>query len=257
VKRLPRRLRHGEEATLVEHLGELRTRLIVALTALAVAFAIAYGFHGHILEWLNRPLPKHLRKPVTFSPIEPFTTSVWVSLYAAFLLALPIILWQLWSFLAPAFDPSSERRILVLVGLASGLAAAGFAFGYWILLPRAIHFLTNYDDKHFTILIQAKAYYSFVATVLVGIVVVFELPLVILGLVYLGVLSSRGLRRHRRAGYFITAVIGLALPGPDPVTTALEVLPMWALYELSIWLAVFVERRRRRATLTAPWHAQP
>ena len=90
---LPRRLRHGEEATLVEHLGELRARLIVSLAALAVGFAVAYAFHGHILHWLNRPLPEHLRKPVTFSPIEPFATSVWASLWAALLIALPIIFW--------------------------------------------------------------------------------------------------------------------------------------------------------------------
>ena len=77
---LPRRLRHGEEATLVEHLGELRTRLIICLGALAVAFAVTFAFHGHILDWLNRPLPAQLQKPVTLSPIEPFTTSVWVSL---------------------------------------------------------------------------------------------------------------------------------------------------------------------------------
>ena len=104
---LPRRLRHGEEATLVEHLGELRTRLIISLAALAVGFGIAYAFHGRILDWLNRPLPPSLDKPVTFSPIEPFATSIMVSLWAGLLLALPIVLWQLWAFLAPAFE---ERR---------------------------------------------------------------------------------------------------------------------------------------------------
>jgi sec-independent protein translocase protein TatC len=82
-----------------------------------------------------------------------------------------------------------------------------------------------------------------VSTVLLGIVVVFELPLVLLGLVYLGVITSAQLRRNRRIGYFIVAVIALGLPGPDPVTTALELLPMWALFEGSIWLAVLAEKR--------------
>src|SRR5438552_7407954 len=86
MARLPRRLRHGEEATLVEHLGELRARLIISLAAIAIAFAVTYGFHGQLLDWLNRPLPEQLRKPVTFSPIEPFTTSIMVTLYASFLL---------------------------------------------------------------------------------------------------------------------------------------------------------------------------
>jgi sec-independent protein translocase protein TatC len=247
VARLPRRLSHGEEATLVEHLDELRSRLFVVLGAFVVCSIVAFVFHGHVLDWLNRPLPADRRHPVTLGVTEPFTISITVSMYAGFVLSLPIALWQLWGFFAPAFDPSVERKTFALVAFATGLAASGLAFGYWILLPRAIHFLTHYDDKHFTNLIQAKPYYSFVATVMLGVVVVFEMPLVVLGLVYLGVLSSRHLRRNRRLGYFITAVIGLALPGPDPVTTALEVLPMWVLYESSIWLAVLVERRQAAA----------
>jgi sec-independent protein translocase protein TatC len=161
-------------------------------------------------------------------------------------LALPVVLWQVWLFFAPAFDPSAERKVLGLALSAVVLAGAGVAFGYWVLLPRAVHFLTNYDNEHFRHLIRASSYYSFVVTVLVGIVLVFQTPLVVLGLVSLGVLSSRTLRRQRRMGYLITAAIALALPGPDPVTTFLELLPMWVLFEGSIWLAVFYERRRAK-----------
>jgi sec-independent protein translocase protein TatC len=155
-----------------------------------------------------------------------------------------VILWQVWAFFAPAFDHSAERKMLLLVTFAAALAAGGLAFGYWILLPRAIHFLTNYDSRHFLHLIKASTYYSFVVTILLGIVVIFQLPLVILGLVALGVLSSRTLRKNRRLGYLITAAVALALPGPDLVTTFLELLPMWVLFEGSIWLAVLVERRQ-------------
>ena len=126
---LPRRLRHGEEATLVEHLGELRARLFVTIGALVVGFAVAYAFHGRILTWLNEPLPANLRKPVTFSPIEPFATSIMVSLWAGLLLALPVVLWQLWAFLAPAIEEHRQRSIAVAVGFATVLAAAGVAFG--------------------------------------------------------------------------------------------------------------------------------
>jgi len=212
---LPRRLRHGEEATLVEHLGELRARLIVALAAIAVAFAVTYAFHGQLLDWLNRPLPHKFKRPVTFSPIEPFTTSIWVSLYASFLLALPVVLWQLWAFLAPAIEEHRQRSIAVVVAFATALGVGGVAFGYWIVLPPAIHFLTNYDNTHFQHLIQAKPYYNFVVTVLVGIVLVFQTPLIVLALVYLGILSSRTLRKQRRMGYLVTAAIALALGGPD------------------------------------------
>jgi sec-independent protein translocase protein TatC len=244
MARMPRRLGYGEEATLVEHLEELRWRIFISLGALALATIVAFAFHGHILDWLNRPLPLDRRRPVTLGVAEPFTVSVTVSVYAGFLLSLPVTLWQMWAFFAPALDAGIERRVAALVAAASGLGVGGLAFGYFVLLPRAVHWLTNYDNKHFTILVQAKAYYSFTSTVLLGIVLVFELPMVVLGLVYLGVLSSKRLRKHRRIGYFVVAVIALGLPGPDPVTTALELLPMWALFEGSIWLAWFVERRR-------------
>jgi sec-independent protein translocase protein TatC len=247
MARLPQhlqRLQHGEDATLVEHLEELRWRIVVMLGALAITTIVAFAFHGHLLDWLNHPLPADRRRVVTLGVAEPFTVSLTVSVYAGFLLALPVILWQLWSFLAPAFEPSIERRVRGLVAFATILGAAGLAFGYWILLPRALQWLTHYDDTHFTNLIQAKAYYSFTSTVLLGVVMVFELPVVLLGLVGIGVLSSATLRKNRRLGYFIVAVIALGLPGPDPVTTALELLPMWALFEGSIWLALFVERAR-------------
>jgi len=156
---------------------------------------------------------------------------------------LPVLLSQVWSFLAPALDSAAERRILLLAVFGVVLGAAGLAFGYEILLPRALHWLTGYDTTNFQLMIRASSYYSFVVTVLLGVVCVFETPLVVLALVNLGVLSSAGLRRNRRKGYFFVAVAALALPGPDPVTTLLELLPMWLLFEGSIWLAVLAERR--------------
>jgi sec-independent protein translocase protein TatC len=246
MSKLPRRLDHGEEATLDEHLEELRQRLFVIIGAVVVGTAVAYAFHNRLLTWLNQPLPPDHRKLLAIGVAEPFTVSVTVSIYAGLVLASPVILWQLWGFFAPAFESGVERKILGLVAAAAVLAAGGIAFGYWVLLPRALHWLTNYDSAHFVHLIQAKAYYSFVVTVLVGMVVIFQTPLVIVGLVSIGVLSSRTLRRNRRYGYFITALVALALPGPDLLTTFLELLPMWALFEASIWLAVLIERRRAK-----------
>ena len=234
-----------------EFLEELRRRLIVSLVAVGVATAVAFVFHNTILDWLARPLPPGHRHVVAFGVTEPFSVSIAVSLYAGLLFALPVILWQLWSFLAPALDPAAERRILCLALFGLVLGAAGLAFGYGVLLPRAVHFLTNYDTSHFKILIRASSYYSFVVSVLLGVVCVFETPLVVLALVNLGVLSSAGLRRNRRKGYFVVSVLALALPGPDPVTTLLELLPMLALFEGSIWLAVFAERRAAKLSVIA------
>ena len=239
----PRRFPREEEATLLEHLEELRGRILISLAAVAVATAVAFAVHDRILEWLAQPLPPEHRHLAAFSVTEPFSVSLTVSLYAGLLLALPVLLSQVWSFLAPALDSAAERRILLLAVFGVVLGAAGLAFGYEILLPRALHWLTGYDTTNFQLMIRASSYYSFVVTVLLGVVCVFETPLVVLTLVNLRVLSSAGLRRNRRKGYFFVAVAALALPGPDPVTTLLELLPMWALFEGSIWLAVLAERR--------------
>jgi len=255
MKRLPRRLRHGEEATLVEHLDELRTRIFVSLGALGIGFAVAFVFHRHLLHWLNAPLPADRGKPITLSVAEPFLTAMKVSLLAGLALALPVVLWQLWGFLAPAVEPHAERTVLLFVALATVLLVAGVAFGYWVVLPKAVSFLTNFDEQQFNAQIRAKDYYGFVMTVLLAVGLVFELPIFMLALVRLGVLSTSTLRRNRRLGYFIVAVVAVLLPGIDPVTTTFEMVPLLILYEASIWLAVVVERRSLRmeaASLTDP-----
>jgi sec-independent protein translocase protein TatC len=253
--KLPRRLRHGEEATLVEHLDELRTRIFVSLGALVLGFVVAFVFHRRILDWLNAPLPPERRKPITLSPAEPFLTSIKVSLLAGLALALPVILWQLWNFLAPAVEEHSERTVLIFVLMATALLIAGVSFGYWVVLPKAISFLTNWDEEQFVIQLRARDYYGFVMTVLLAVGLVFQLPIFMLALVRLGVVSTHTLRTHRRLGYFIVAVVAVLLPGIDPVTTTLQAVPLLALYETSIWLAVLVERRAARpepASLTDP-----
>jgi sec-independent protein translocase protein TatC len=243
MRRLPRRLRHGEEATLVEHLDELRSRIIVSLIAVGIAFVVAYVFHEQLIRWLEHALPPKHRHLLTLGVAEPFLTSIWVSLWAGFLIALPVVLWQLWSFLAPAFEQHTQRLVAGFVLLSSVLLACGLVFGYFVALPAAVHFLTNYDNNLFNVQIRARDYISFSMAVLLAVALVFELPIFVLALVRLGVLTTRQLRTNRRLGYFVVAVIGVLLPGIDPVTTAIETVPLWILYEFSIWLSVLVERR--------------
>jgi sec-independent protein translocase protein TatC len=241
--RVPRRLRYGEEATLVEHLDELRNRLIVSLLALTATTAVAFVFHHRIVHWLEGPLPEDRRQLITFGVAEPFLTSFKISLIVGLGAALPVLLWQLWSFLAPAFEESSQRVVALFVGFASVLLACGVAFGYWLVLPQALHFLTHYDDQFYNINIRARDYFSFATAVLLGVGIVFELPIFVLGLVRLGILTTYTLRHNRRLGYFVVAVIAVLLPGIDPITTTFEGVPLVVLYEGSIWLAVLMERR--------------
>jgi sec-independent protein translocase protein TatC len=245
MRLLPRRLSYGEEATLVEHLEELRGRIFACLIVIAVFFGVAFGFHDHILDWLNKPLPDRFdkQKPTTFGVAEPFLTSFKVSFMAAIMASIPVIFWQLWGFLAPAVEEHVQRRVVGFVAASAGLLFGGIAFGYYVVLPKAVHFLTNYDSDNFDIQLRAKDYYSFVVMVLMGVGIVFELPVFVLALVRIGILSTRTLRKQRRIGYFIVAVIAVLLPGIDPVTTLLEMVPLLVLYEGSIWLAVFFDRK--------------
>jgi sec-independent protein translocase protein TatC len=246
VRLLPRRLRPGEEATLVEHLGELRARIVISLLSIAVCFGFTYAFRAHLIHWLEQPLPEGRRKLVTFSPAEPFITSFMVSFYASFLLAFPIILWQVWSFFAPAFNVHTQRIVAGFTAFAAALMSGGVLFGYFVALPAAVHFLTNYDDNLYNIQIRARDYLGFASLVLLAVGVVFEVPIVILGLVRLRVLTVAKLKRNRRLGYVIMAAIAVALPGVDPVTTTVEMIPLMVLFEGSIWLSVFFEKRWAR-----------
>jgi sec-independent protein translocase protein TatC len=245
-KRLPRRLRHGEEATLVEHLGELRARLVVCLVAVGVGFGVAYAFHERIVRRLLGPLPDDV-DVVTLGVTEPFFTSLKVSFYAGMALALPIVLYQVWAFLAPAVEEGTQRVLSVFSLVASGLFAAGIAFGYFILLPKALHFLVEYDAALYETQIRASYYYSFVSLALFGMGLVFELPIFVLALVRLQVVTAAQLRRNWRMGFFLVVVVAMLLPTVDPVSLAFEAVPMLLLYFVSVWLATIFERRWQRA----------
>ena len=245
--RLPRRLQHGEEATLVEHLDELRTRLVVSLVTLAFAFGGAFAFQKQIIKWLRAPLPPEHRHLLTLSPTEPFFTALKVSFYAGLAVALPVLLWQLWSFLAPALEEHAQRVVAMFVAFGTVLFAAGVAFGYFVVLPKALQVLTNYDEEVFNIQIRAKEYFTFVTMTLFAIGLGFELPIFMLTLVRLGIVTSDRLRRTRRMGIVIVVAVAVLLPTVDPVSLVFEAVPLLALYEGSIWLCVLFERRWEKA----------
>lgn len=238
----PRRLGPDEEATLVEHLGELRHRLVIGLVALVPAFLLAFAFHSTLIEWLKRPLPPD-KQLVTLGVTEPFTTAVKVSLLAAIAIALPILLWQIWAFLAPAMNQATQRVISVFVVVATLLFATGVVFAYFVVLPAAVEFLTNFDDSLYNIQIRASYYLSFTSMVLLASGLAFEMPIFILALVRIGVLSSAKLRRNRRIGIVLMVCFAILLPTVDPVSLLFETIPLLILFESSIWLSVLMERR--------------
>ena len=243
---MPRRLGHGEEATLVEHLEELRQRLFVCIGVVVVAWIAAFIVHARVVRLLTDQLPHEHRKLLTLGIGEPFMTSLWLSLYLGFAISLPVLLWQAWAFFIPAFEQGHERMLKAFVFLATGLMVAGLFFGYYVALPAAAKFLTHFDSSIYNVQVQARPYISFATMVLLAMALVFELPIFVVGLTRMGVLTTARLRRNRRIGYFIVVCIAVALPGVDPVTTSIEAAPLLVLYELSIWLSLLLDRRAQR-----------
>src|SRR6266536_2780161 len=227
---------HEDRLSIVEHLDELRTRLVVSLLTFAVALALCFWQNHFILKLVNRPL--HGRTPLTLGVAEPFTTTLTVTAYAAILLSLPVVLYQRYAFVLPAFKPSERRVAFPLMMMIPFLFIAGVVFGYYVVLPAALKFLLNFNSDQFNTQIRARDYYSFVSLSLLSIGVLFQVPVGVLALTRLGVVSPRQLRKNRRYAILAIAVIAALLPGVDPVSMLIEMVPLVLLYELSILLAV-------------------
>lgn len=243
IRRLaPRRLGTDEEATVVEHLSELRHRLLIAIAAIIPAFLLTFAFHTHLIEWLKRPLPAD-KTLVTLGVVEPFTTAVKVSGLAAIAIVLPILVWQVWGFLAPAVDQATQRVLRVFIVIATGLFALGVVFAYFVVLPAAVTFLTNFDDTLYNVQIRASYYLSFTSLVLVASGLAFEMPIFILALVRIRVLTYERLRHNRRIGYALMVCFAILLPTVDPVSLLFETIPLLILFEVSIWLSKVMEKR--------------
>jgi sec-independent protein translocase protein TatC len=237
---MPRRVRpvsHEERLTLVEHLDELRNRLIVCAAAFGVALALCFWQNHLLLEIASEPLPSGHKQLITFGVTEPLTTTLTVAAYGAIALSLPVVLYQLYAFVLPAFSDVERRVALPIMLLAPLLFIAGVAFAYFVVMPAAVHFLLNFNNDQFNVQVRARDYYSFFSMTMLACGIVFQMPLAILAVTRLGIVSVAQLRSNRRYAYLAIAVIAAALPGVDPVSMLLEMVPLLALYELSILLA--------------------
>ena len=329
---------HEDRLSLVEHLDELRYRLIISLVVLGVAFAVCYWQNDWLLNTINKPLqstqnlsnsnghkrspledtavyglktaraqrltvpvlatqkrindllaskldltvaqqallakqnrqlddamratldaaasaPRNTeRLPVTLGVTEPFVTTFTVAGYAALLLALPFLLYQAYAFVLPAFSPREKKVALPIMLMVPVLFLAGVAFGYFVALPRAIHFLLTFNDGNFDILIRATDYYKFAIVLIALIGLLFQIPVGVLAVTRLGIISARQLAKSR--GYVIlgiAVVAAVATPTPDPVTMLIAMAPLLVLFELSVLLARILERRRRKAEPEERW----
>ncbi len=228
---------HEDRLTLIEHLDELRFRVIVCFAVFGVALALCFWQNHLLLEIAGGPLPSDHEKLLTFGITEPFTTTMTVAAYGALVLSMPILLYQVYAYVLPAFSDSERRTVLPILLLFPLLFLAGLAFSYFVVMPAAVKFLLNFNDTQFNVQVRARDYYSFFSTTMLAGGLVFQLPLAILAVTRLGIVKVEQLRSNRRYAYLLIAVIAAALPGVDPVSMLIEMVPLLVLYELSILLA--------------------
>jgi sec-independent protein translocase protein TatC len=308
-----RPIAHEDRLSLVEHLDELRTRIIICLIGFLIAFGFCFWQNDRILEILDRPLEKSAftqgsedpleraaefqqaekqlflqwevlaremarndelspalqarweqmselsratadaaptasgRRPVTLGVGEPFTVTFRVVGYAAMLLALPLLLYQAYAFILPAFSPREREVALPLMAMVPFLFAGGVVFAYYFVLPNAINFLQNFNDDNYDILLQARDYYKFSIMVLMVMGVLFQVPIGILAVTRVGIVTPAQLRKNRRYAILVIAIAAMLLPGQDPVTMLMMMAPLIVLFEGSILLAALLDRRAERA----------
>ncbi len=304
---------HDAQLSVVDHLDELRSRLIVSLLAIAVAFGLCFWQNHALLRLVNEPLsantqqqvangqgplgatysvqlgardvatqlravvailaaephsaataaslaavqtslhkditrlsaPPQGNKPVTLGIGEPFTATLTVTLIFALILALPVILLQIYGFFMPALEPREQRRLIPVMAAVPFLFAIGVTFGYLVVLPAALHFFQNFNSSQFNVLVQAGTYYKFAATILLAMGLLFQIPVAIIAITRAGIVTPRQLRRNRRWAVLGCCAVAAILPG-DAITMLLETLPLYLLFELSVLLATFSERREAR-----------
>lgn len=230
-------IRHDEEVSLVDHLDELRSRIIYSLIALALAFGLCFWQSSIVLDIAAAPLPEDERQLIVLAPAEAFMTTVTVCMYAAIVLAAPFISYQIFAYVLPAFSPRERRAIMPLVVAIPTLFIAGVVFAYFVVMPAAVDFLLSFNSDQFSTELRAREYYSFFAVTMIAGGIVFQVPVIVLALVRLQIVTIAQLRKNRRYAYLGIAVVAAALPGVDPITMLIEMVPLLMLYELSILLA--------------------
>jgi sec-independent protein translocase protein TatC len=237
---MPRRVKavsHEDRLTLVEHLDELRFRVVVCFAVFGVALALCFWQNHLLLEIAGGPLPDDHSRLLTFGVAEPFTTTVTVAAYGALILSMPILLYQAYAYVLPAFSDRERKTVLPILLLFPLLFLAGIAFAYFAVMPAAVRFLLNFNDSQFNVQVRARDYYSFFSTTMLAGGLIFQLPLAILAVTRLGIVKVEQLRANRRYAYLLIAIVAAALPGVDPVSMLIEMVPLLVLYELSILLA--------------------
>ena len=239
--RIPTRERSDVSMTLIEHLDELRSRIIKIAVVFVLAAIVAWFFRKGVFNALLEPTGGELQKLSVTAVAEQVITDLKLALYVAFVVTVPVLLYQIWAFVAPAVGEMGRIQTYTIITLASSLFLAGIAFGYFVVLPIGISFLLGWDQTRFDIIITPTNYLAFVTRFLLAFGIVFELPAATYVGAKLGLINAPILRKYRRHAILVNALLAAALtPTPDPFSMLLMMAPMILMYELSIIIARYV-----------------
>lgn len=234
----------AEAQPFIEHLRELRTRMIRGLLIIFAMFLVCFAFKEHIFHFLTLPLSNSQYAPphMIFTGLhELFFTYMKISFLGGLFIGLPFLLWQLWLFVAPALYAHEKRVVLPLLIISPILFYAGGAFMYFLVMPIAIDFFLGFGSGEVTALPAVKEYLSFLIKMVFGFGLAFELPVVLLLFIRIGILKVEQLISFRRYAIVILLIIATLITPPDPISQLLLAVPMMVLYEVAIFAARWIQ----------------
>lgn len=245
-----RRKRQSVEMPLMDHLKELRKVLLISAYAIAFGTLVGWGLSDYAYRFLAQPITGIEGVSfITTTPMEPIFVKLKISLVVGFLVALPIVFWQIWSFILPAMKKNERKYLYFVVPWSILLFIGGAAFAFYLVLPVGLKFLIFAGGEAVNSIpfVTKSSYLNFILTFILSFGLVFQLPVVLLLLIRFGYLSPKTLAKHRKWAFFFIVVLAVIIsPTPDLVTQVLMAGPMYMLYELSIWLGYLVVRRRTK-----------
>jgi sec-independent protein translocase protein TatC len=234
--------------SLMEHLDELRRRIIHSAAYLIAGFAVAWIFRIQLLHFLQAPLLKIGKSLVFTHPMDALNLYLYVALLAGAIIASPFILYQVWLFIAPGLYHKEKRFVIPFMAATVSLFLLGAAFGYYYVLPGAIKILVIQFGHDFTPMITIEDYSSFFLSIILGLGISFEMPILIFFLALFGIVSPRFLWKNIRYAILAVFIVAAVIcPSPDPWTMCIYAIPMLALYVVGILVAWWVHPDRKRA----------
>jgi len=243
---LKKKTRDEKRMSFLDHLEELRWRILKSLAVVILFSIVAYFFSQHLLSFLTRPVPADVQLIFT-TPTGAFLVSIKVAIIFGILASLPVIFYQVWAFITPGLMEKEIRLAVVVVGSATLCFLIGFAFAYFIILPFGLRFLFSFQTSYLAPMPDISSYVGFAGRLFLAFGIVFELPLLSFMLSKMGLLTPAFLRRQRRYAIAVIFILAAILTPPDVITQVLLAAPLILLYEVSIWISAAVTGKRKRA----------